>query len=161
MPSCSSGFCVASTWKGAGSGWYLPAIDHAPLLHGLKQGRLGARAGAVDLVGHQKLGEDRALDEAERPAAAFGLFEDLGAENIGRHQVGRALDALILEAEHDAERLDQARLGQAGNADQQRVTPGQQRDKTLIDNVLLAEDDIANRLPGSDKHLTYIIYLLT
>ena len=35
------------------------------LLHGLQQRRLGLRAGAVDLVGHQQLGEDRALDEAE------------------------------------------------------------------------------------------------
>ena len=35
------------------------------LLHGLQKRRLGARAGAVDLVGHQELGEYRPLHETE------------------------------------------------------------------------------------------------
>ena len=38
------------------------------LLHRLQQRRLGARAGAVDLVGHQQLREDRAGNEAEASA---------------------------------------------------------------------------------------------
>ena len=42
------------------------------LLHRLQQRRLGARAGAVDLVGHQELGEDRAGHEAEGAAAVGG-----------------------------------------------------------------------------------------
>ena len=57
------------------------------LLHRLQQRRLGARAGAVDLVGHQQLGEHRARDEAEIALAAGALLQHLGAENVGRHQV--------------------------------------------------------------------------
>jgi hypothetical protein len=38
----------------------LPADRHAMLLHRLQQRRLRARAGAVDLVGHQQLAEHRA-----------------------------------------------------------------------------------------------------
>ena len=41
----------------------------AVLLHRLQQGRLRARAGAVDLVGHQQLAEDGAGNEAERAPA--------------------------------------------------------------------------------------------
>ena len=64
------------------------------LLHRLQQRRLGARAGAVDFVGHQQLGEHRALDEAEGAAAAVALLQHFRAQDVGRHQVGRELDAL-------------------------------------------------------------------
>ena len=91
------------------------------LLHRLQQRRLGARAGAVDLVGHQQLGEDRAGDEAEAALAAGALLQHLGAEDVGRHQVGGELDAPGVEPEHDAHGLDQLGLGEAGHADQQRM----------------------------------------
>ena len=98
------------------------------LLHRLQQRRLGPRAGAVDLVGHQKLAEHRPRDEAEGPLPALALFQHLGAEDVSRHQVGRALHPLVLEAQDRAEGLDQAGLGQAGHADQQGVAAGQERD---------------------------------
>src|SRR6185437_2110012 len=47
------------------------------LLHRLEQSGLGLRAGAVDLVGHEELSEDGALDEAEAPAASGLLLEHL------------------------------------------------------------------------------------
>ena len=53
------------------------------------------------------------------PPGAF--LQHLGAEDVGRHQVGRELDAAGVEAEHDAHGLDQLGLGEAGHADQQRV----------------------------------------
>ena len=120
------------------------------LLHRLQQRRLGARAGAVDFVGHQQLGEDRALDEAEGAAAAVALLQHFGAQDVGRHQVGRELDALASMPEHDAQGLDQLGLGEAGHADQQQVTAGQQRNQRLIDDLLLAINDLADggaRLP--------------
>ena len=75
------------------------------------------------------------------------LLHHLGAENVGRHQVGRELDAAGIQAEHDAERLDQLGLGEAGNADQQRVAAGQQRDQRALDHAFLAEDDPADAVP--------------
>ena len=94
---------------------------HVLLLHRLQQRRLGARAGAVDLVGHQELAEDRAGNEAEAALAAGAFLQHLGADDVGRHQVGRELDAARVEPEHDAHGLDQLGLGEAGQADQQRV----------------------------------------
>ena len=91
------------------------------LLHRLQQRRLGAWARPVDLVGHQQLAEHRALNKAERAAAAFAFLEHLGTENVGRHQIRCALDALLIEPEHRREGLDEPGLGQARYPDQQRV----------------------------------------
>ncbi len=69
------------------------------------------------------------------------LVEHFGTENIRRHQIGRELDALGVEAQRDAERLDQLGLGEAGHADQQRMTAGEDGDERVLDHPILAEDD--------------------
>src|SRR3546814_7891166 len=58
----------------------------AALLHGLQQGRLRARAGAVDLVGHQELAEHRTGNEAEGAAADLVLLQDLRPQDVGRSE---------------------------------------------------------------------------
>ncbi len=124
---------------------------HVVLLHRLQQRRLGARARAVDLVGHQQLGEDRPTDEAEAALAAGAFFEHLAAHDVGRHQVGGELDATGVEPEHDAHGLDQLGLGETGKADQQRVTAAEHGDERLLDHLLLPEDHVADRgLGGGD-----------
>ncbi len=52
------------------------------LLHRLEQGRLGARAGAVDLVRHQQLGEDRPFEEAEGALPARAFVQHFRADNV-------------------------------------------------------------------------------
>ena len=115
-----------------------------PFLHALQQCRLRARTGTVDFVGHQQLGEHRSLDEPERAAACVGLFQHLGAQDVGGHQVGRELDAFGAHAEHDPQGLDQQGLGKTGHADQQQVTSGEERNEGLIDDRLLAINDLAD-----------------
>ncbi len=123
-------------------------------LHGLQQRRLGARAGAVDFVGHQELREYRPGDEAERALAGIALVQHLGAQNIRRHQVRRELDALGVQPERNAQGFDQLGLGEAGHADQKRVAAGQDRYQGVFDHPVLAEDDGWRSLPwrrGSDR----------
>ncbi len=91
------------------------------LLHRLEQCGLRARRGAVDLVGHQELREHRTGDEAEIALAAGAFLQHFAAENVGRHQVGRELNAARIEAERDPHRFDQLGLGEAGHADQEAV----------------------------------------
>ena len=74
-----------------------------------------------------------------RPAGA--VLQHLRADDVGGHEVGRELDALGVEPQHLAQRLDQQRLGEAGHADQQRVAAGQDGDERALDHLLLAEDD--------------------
>ena len=107
---------------------------------------MGARAGAVDFVRHQQLGEDRALDEAEGALPAVGFLQHFRADDVGGHQVGRELDALPVEPQHDAQRLHQLGLGQARHADQKAMAARQQRDQRLLDHLVLAEDHLADRL---------------
>ena len=65
------------------------------LLHRFEQGGLGLGRRAVDLVGQHHVGEDRSLEEDETAPAGLGVvLEDVGAGDVGRHQVGRELDAL-------------------------------------------------------------------
>ena len=70
----------------------------------------------------------------------------LRAENVGRHQVGRELDAARGQPEHGAERLDQLGLGKARHADEQPVPAGQDGDQRPLDDRALAVDDLADRL---------------
>ncbi len=131
----------------------LPGDRDAAFLHRLQQRRLRARARAVDFVGHQQLAEDRTRNEAERAPPALALFEHFRAQDIGGHQIGRALDALVLEPEHGAEGFDQPRLGETGHADQKRVAAGEQSDEGLIDHLALAEDDAADALAHGGQAL--------
>ncbi len=114
----------------------------ALFLHRLQQSRLGARTGAVDFVGHEKLAKHRALDKAES-AFSVGVLQNLGAQNIGRHQVRRELHPLVSQPQHRTQGIDQQRLSKAREADQQNVTACQQRDKGFVDNLFLAVYDAA------------------
>ena len=107
--------------------------------------------GAVDLVGHQQLREDRPLDEAEAALAVLTFLHHLGAENVGGHQIGRELHPQRVEANDDPQRLDQLGLGEARHADQQSVSAGEQRRERQVDDPLLAEYDAADlRARGGD-----------
>ncbi len=71
-PPAPAGSGSRARGTGCGRSWRSPADRDVVLLHRLQQRRLGARAGAVDLVGHQELGEDRALARSgsgRRPSA--------------------------------------------------------------------------------------------
>jgi hypothetical protein len=74
-------------------------------------------------------------------ARAHVLFHDLGAENVGGHEVGSELNAAELETDGIGEGLDEQRLGEAGHAAQQAVPACKQTDKDLAPHVLLPDDD--------------------
>ena len=113
---------------------------HPVLLHRLEQRRLRLRGGAVDLVGQDEVAEDRPLLEAEAALAAL-LDDDVRADDVGRHQVRRELDAAEAEVERLGHRADEHRLAQARDALQQRVRPGQQADQRLPHELVLPDDE--------------------
>ena len=101
---------------------------HLLLLHRLEQRRLGLGRGAVDLVGEHDVREDRAGLEPEDALAAL-LDEDVGADDVRGHQVGRELDAVEGAVDDVRERAHEHRLAQARHALQQRVGVGEQADQ--------------------------------
>ncbi len=108
---------------------------HMIFLHGLQKCRLGARRGAVDFVSHQKLRKNRPLEIAEGAAPIGVLLHDFRADNVGRHQVGRELDALAGKAKHGAKRFNQLGLGKARHADQKRMATGKHGNKRALNHL--------------------------
>ena len=110
------------------------------LLHRLQKRGLGLGRCAVDLVGEQQVGEHRALHEAEDvPAGRAVLVQHLGAGDVGRHQVGRELNAAEAEVHHLGERPHEQRLRKTGDASEERMPAREHRGKDLVDHLLLAD----------------------
>ena len=116
---------------------------HLPFLHRLQQRRLRLGRRAVDLVGQEEVGEDRALAEPEGTPVAVGVEHQL-AGDVGRHQVRRELHPLEVEVERLRQGLDQQGLGHARHALQQDVAAHQQRGDQAGQRALLADHDLAD-----------------
>ena len=110
-------------------------------LHGLEQGGLGLGRRAVDFVGEDDVGKDRPLHERHAPAVG-SFLEDLGAGDVGGHQVGGELDALELEVKDLGDGFDEQGFGEAGSAGDQAVAAGEEGDEDLLDDGFLADDDL-------------------
>ena len=74
------------------------------LIHALEQGALDARRGAIDFVGEQAVGKDRAGDEFE--IATIHPIQRV-AEEIRWQEIGRKLDALEISTDRGGERVRQ------------------------------------------------------
>ncbi len=72
------------------------------------------------------------------------LLEDVGAGDVGGHQVGGELDAVELEVEHLGQRRDQRGLRQPGHAHQQAVAAREEGDEQVVDELLLAVDPLSD-----------------
>ena len=117
------------------------------LLHRLKEGGLGLGRGAVDFVREQHVREDGALDEAEGALSGrLVLVEDVGARDVGGHEIGRELDALEREVEDAADGADEQGLGEARHADEKGVTTAEDGHEDFLDHVRLADDHLGQLL---------------
>ncbi len=114
---------------------------HLALLHRLEEGGLHLGGGAVDLVGEDDVGEDRALAGVE--LAVLGVV-DLRAGDVGGQEVGRELDAHEAGADAVGQGVHGERLGQAGDALDEDVAVAEKRDEEAVDEVALADDDLAD-----------------
>ncbi len=124
-------------WVGHAEG--LAADGHLALLHHFQQGALHLGRGAVDLIGQQQVGEDR----AERGVELAGfLVVDPRAHQVGGHQVGGELDALELAADGLGQGFDRHGFGQAGHAFDQDMAARQQGDDQALQQVILPDDDL-------------------
>ena len=86
--------------------------------------------------------ENRAGLELEGSRAAVVRLDHHAADDVGRHQVGRELNARVAQMQDAAERPKQSGFAQARNAFEQDVAACHQADQDAIDNILLANDDL-------------------
>ena len=83
-----------------------------------------------------KIGPLRELE----PLAALILDDHVRADDVGRHQVGRELDARERRVDRLGERAHEHRLAEAGDAFEQRVTAAEQAHQHALDDLFLADD---------------------
>jgi hypothetical protein len=101
--------------------------------------------GGVRLI--SSASEQRALHERPGTAPrALILFEDVRARDVGRHQVWRELNALEREPERASESSHEQRLGGARHTGDQAVAADEQRHQQVLDDLVLADDDLADLL---------------
>ncbi len=106
--------------------------------HRLEQARLGARRGAIDLVGEEDVGEDRSRLEGE--GAVPGAV-DRGADDVGGKQVRGELHPLEVGGQGLGEGLGQGGLAHSGYVLHQDVAAREQAHRDAFDGLGLAEDD--------------------
>ena len=123
------------------------ADGHSPFLHRFQQRCLGFWRCSVDLVGEHDVGKQRPLHEVEGPLMGVRVvLQHVGAGDVRRHQVGGELDAAKRELQDLGNRAHQQCLGQAGNSLQQAVASGEQRNEQLVDDLVLADNRLADLL---------------
>ena len=128
-------------------------------LHGLEQGRLSLGRRAVDFVGEDDVGKQGAADEAKCLAAGVDvLFEYLGTSDVRGHQIWGELDAAKREIECAGEGLDERSFGQARYAYQQAVAASEQGDEQFLNDLLLADDDLADLAVDAVPDLAELSY---
>jgi len=113
-------------------------------LHGFEHGGLGLGRGAIDFVGEDEVREDRAALELKFASAGIAFHDEIRAEDVGGHEVGRELNATERHVEHFAERADEERFAKAGHAFEQNVSAAEQRDESVFNDVGVADDDLGD-----------------
>ena len=110
-------------------------------LHRFEQGGLRFGRRAVDFVSEDDLREDGTLLEDKFATASLGVFlNDLGAGDVGRHQIGCELDAAEGKVHRIGEGFDEQSFGEARNTFEQTMTTSGDGDEDLFNHGLLSHD---------------------
>jgi len=125
-------------------------------VHGFEKSGLRARGSAVDLVGENYVGENRAGTKFKFPR--LGIV-DADAEDVAGEQVRRELDALKTAMEGFCQRLRESGLADAGNVFDKQVAAREQSNQCELDGVFLAVDsardgalELRDDLRGGSRH---------
>ena len=79
-----------------------------------------------------------------RTAGGAIFFDDLGAGDVGRHQVGSELNAFEREIENVGDGADEQRLCESGHAGDDRVAADKEREQHLFDDFVLSDDGLSD-----------------
>ncbi len=148
VPSSSIGFWVASTKKGRGRSWLVrPTVTACSCIASSSADWVRGVARLISSASTRlaKTGP-RWKSKPRGPSVLPRVEQHVGASHVGWHQVGRELDAAVFEAEGTRDGAHQERLAEAGQAFEQHVAAGQQRDGDAANHVGLPDDDAAHLL---------------
>ncbi len=74
-------------------------------------------------------------------ARLIAFLEDFGAGDVRGHEVRGELDSAEMQGHRIGQGAHQQRLGEAGDADQQRVAAAKNGNQQALDHILLANND--------------------
>ena len=94
--------------------------------------------GAVDFVGQQEVGEDRAFLGGEFLGAGV---VNVSADDVGREEVGSELDPSKLRRHGLGQGVDRESFGQTGKPFHEKVVSGEKADQHAVDKVVLANEN--------------------
>ena len=114
------------------------------LLHRLEQGRLGFGRGAIDFVGEKQVRKDRPFLKLKFAATGRRFHDQIRAEDVGGHEIGRELDAIEGEIKDLGKGANQQRFSKARHPFEENVTAGKQCSEGAFDDGILADDDLAD-----------------
>ena len=143
MPSNSTGFCVAMTMNGRGSGWVCPSTDTCRSL--IASSRALCVRGVARLISSASTILAKIGPGTEGELPRFGAI-DAAARDIARQQVGRELDAAEFARQAAGDGLADQRLAHARHVFQEDMFAGQQGHDREPDDLALSQDDAADVL---------------
>jgi hypothetical protein len=112
----------------------------AAFLHRLQQCGLRLRRRPVDLVGEQKLGENRTAAKFKLVPSVVAGTHDRGTDDVRRHKVGRELNSPEIEIERAGQCFDQLGFAQSRDSFEQHVAPGDDGHQHTLHDSLLPDD---------------------
>src|SRR5262249_52254305 len=99
------------------------------------------------LIGQHDVREDRSGLELEVLPAVGVLHDDVGADDVGRHQIGSELHAREGEVEAFRQRLDEQRFTETGDTFQEHVATGEHAGEHVGDDLAMSDDDLLDLAP--------------
>jgi len=141
----------SSCASGRGQRVRRPIHGHLPFLHRFQERRLCFRRRPVDFIAQNELGEQRSGTKLK---STLFRVENVRADDVGRHQVRRELDALERTIENPRHYSHQQRFRRPRNALDKNVPSGKQGRQDLLNDVILPHDHFADFLPGGSVQFT-------
>ena len=102
--------------------------------------------GVARFVCQNDVCENRARLEVQKFIALLVFLDDVGPDNIRRHQVRRELDTGGPEMQRIAERLHQLGLAEPGHAFQKDMPLAENGHQDVVDQVGITDNDLRNFL---------------
>ena len=114
---------------------------HGVFLHGFEKCRLRLGGRAVDFVGQQNVGEQRAFLKIKDPATIGRFGKHLRSNQVSGHQIGSKLNAPEIQLQSTGEGTDGERFTKPRDTFKQYVSATDQSNQSIIQNIRLTHDD--------------------
>src|SRR4249920_3831844 len=116
-------------------------------LHRFEKGALSLWSGSIDFVGKKDIGENGAGLELKALGAMLVLNDQVRADDVGGHEVGRKLNPGEPQSSRGGQRSHDGGLPETWRALQKRVTFGKKGSQHTANHIVLADKNFVHLRP--------------